>query len=176
MRSGRRVPVYKSTRDDGNAHFEALTYGLTGEPARQNAAVTHLREWLQYRAATSAGTAVRNSARCSQDLSCVQKDRADMTFDQAPGTPITWYPGAPEAPPISRASGLRAATPIPVALRPPGDFLWQEPPTKLDGQQAAEAREPGIDFLTPYWTIRYFSEVEKPSLQPFPAWVGPAHS
>ncbi|MDX6226607.1 MAG: hypothetical protein QOE64_2983, partial [Frankiales bacterium] len=35
-------------------------------------------------------------------------------------------------------------------------------------------REPGIDFLTPYWTVRYFTEVAAPALSPFPDWAGPA--
>ena len=60
---------------------------------------------------------------------------------------------------MSRAEELRAKDPLPVALRPPGDFLWQEPPWKLNGQQPANAREPGIDYLTPYWTLRYVDEV-----------------
>jgi hypothetical protein len=166
----------KTTRNDGNAHFEALTFGLTGETARREAAITHLLEWLDYRQNTAGGAAIRNSARCGTGLSCVRKDRADVTVDAAPGSPVTWYPGAPDAPPLSSASSLRAEQPIPVALRPPGDFLWQEPPTKLDGQQAAEAREPGIDFLTPYWTVRYFTEVAPPPLAPFPEWIGPEHT
>jgi hypothetical protein len=159
----------KSTRDDGNAHFEALTYGLTGEPARRDAAVTHLQEWLDYRQRTAGGVAVTNSARCGQDMACVQKDRADLTV--APAPPVTWYPGAPD-----RTGDLRAAAPLPVALRPPGDFLWQEPPTRLDGQRPAEWREPGIDYLTPYWTVRYFTEVAPPPLSPFPEWIGPEHT
>jgi hypothetical protein len=166
----------KTTRNDGNAHFEALTYGLTGETSRRDAAVTHLFEWLDYRQNTAGGVAVRNSARCGTGLSCVRKDRADVTLDAAPGSPVTWYPGAPDASPLSSPADLRAERPIPVALRPPGDFLWQEPPTKLDGRQPAEAREPGIDFLTPYWTVRYFSEVAPPGLAPFPEWVGPEHT
>lgn len=166
----------KSTRVDGNAHFEALTYGLTGERARRDAAVKHLHEWLQYRAAIANGAAVTNSARCSRDLACVPRDRNDITFEPYSSAPITWYPGAPEAPPISRAADLRARDPLPVALRPPTDFLWQAPPTALDGQRSADAREPGIDYLTPYWTVRYFSEVAPPPLRPFPTWVGPRHS
>lgn len=63
-----------------------------------------------------------------------------------------------------------------MAQRPAGDFLWQEPPTKLNGSRPATAREPGIDYLTPYWMVRYFDEVAPPVLQPFPEWAGPAHS
>ncbi|MEO6206286.1 MAG: hypothetical protein ABIO67_13045, partial [Mycobacteriales bacterium] len=166
----------KTTRDDGNAHFEALTYGLTGQATRRDLAVTHLREWVDYRDNTGGGSEVRNSIRCGVDLSCTSKDRADLTFDQARDRPVTWYPGQPEAPPLSRSADLRAVAPLPVAQRPAGDFLWQEPPTKLDGSRPATAREPGIDYLTPYWMVRYFDEVAPPLLQPLPEWAGPAHS
>ena len=71
----------KTTRNDGNAHFEALTYGLTGESARRDAAVQHLFQWLDYRQNTAAGARISNSARCGRDLACTRKDRADMTFD-----------------------------------------------------------------------------------------------
>ena len=59
--------------------------------------------------------------------------------------------------------------------RPPTDFLWQRPPTSLDGHDGPNAREPGIDFLTPYWMLRYYTEVGYPAYRPFPAWAGPAH-
>jgi hypothetical protein len=165
----------KTTGDDINAHFEAITYALTGDQWRLDAAVTHLRQWLDYRAAIATGTAVRNSSRCGIDLACVRYDQYEIGVDQAPGGSVTWYPGAPDAPPVSKAAGLRAARPLPVALRPPTDFLWQRPSTELDGQRAATNREPGIDFLTPYWMLRYFTEVAPPAANPFPAWAGPAH-
>ena len=40
----------KTTQDDVNAHFEAITYSATGDQWRLDAAVQHLREWLGYRA------------------------------------------------------------------------------------------------------------------------------
>ena len=166
----------KTTRDDDNAHFETLTYAATGELGRRDAAVTGLGEWLTYRANTGAGQAISNSARCQSDVACVPEDQTDLAVDQAPGGSVTWYPGSPDAPPVSSASGRRAAQPLPVAVRPPADFLWQRPPTALDGQLSPSWREPGIDFLTPYWMLRYYSEVAPPNLTPFPEWAGPAHS
>ncbi len=59
--------------------------------------------------------------------------------------------------------------------RPPTDFLWQRPPTNLDGYDGPTARQPGIDFLTPYWMIRYFTEVAPAANRPIPVWAGPAH-
>ena len=36
-------------------------------------------------------------------------------------------------------------------------------------------RHMGGSIYTPYWTIRYFTEVAPPTAQPFPEWVGFAH-
>jgi hypothetical protein len=161
----------KTTGDDVNAHFEAITYAMTGEPSRRDAAIRHLGQWVDYRRAVAGGVPVHNSSRCQTDLECVPVDRSELVIDGAPGGAVAWYP---EAEPFTDPSRLRAANPLPVAQRPPTDFLWQAPPTALDGQQDPSHREPGIDFLTPYWMLRYFTEVAPPALAPLPAWAGPA--
>jgi hypothetical protein len=151
----------KTTRDDLNAHFEAITYSQTGDADRLSDAITHLREWKQYRVNTSGGHAVTNSTRCGKDLTCVNKDQYEL------GTPagdVAWFPGT---------SGKRAARPLPVPQRAPSDFIWQREGTILDNGQPATHREPGIDYLTPYWMLRYYTEVEHPSEGSFPTWVGP---
>jgi hypothetical protein len=153
----------KTTGDDVNAHFEAITYGLTGEPARRDAAITHLRQWREYKARVESGTAIRNSDRCGKDLACVAKDVAGV---ETPAGEVDFYP--------STSTQQRAARPLPVTLRAPSDFLWQREPTILDGQEPATHREPAIDYLTPYWMLRYFTEVAPPALSAFPAWAGPA--
>ena len=159
----------KTTGDDGNAHFESLTYAASGEPRRVESAVKHLGEWLGYRAATHAGPVV-NSTRCGADLECVPNAQLDVDQDGNVVTvpdPATLQPGAKPK--------LRARFPLPVAQRTPTDFLWQRPPTQLDGSEAATHQTPGIDYLTPYWTIRYWTEVAEPDLAPLPTWIGPAH-
>ena len=159
----------KTTGDDGNAHFESMTYGASGEQGRVDAAVKHLAQWLDYRAATHAGPVV-NSVRCGADLECVPNGQLDVDQDGTVVTapdPATLQPGA--------TPKLRARFPLPVGQRTPTDFLWQRPPTQLDGSEAATHQTPGIDYLTPYWTIRYFTEVVKPDLAPLPAWAGPSH-
>ena len=164
----------KTTGDDVNAHFEAITYAVTGDQPRLTAAVTHLRQWLDYRAKVESGPVV-NSNRCgSPALTCVPHDQYEIAVDQAPGGSVTWFPGQPAVPPVSQAMGPRADRPLPVAIRPPSDFLWQRAPTELDGSQGPTERMPGIDFLTPYWMIRYVTEVARPAHTPFPRWVGPA--
>lgn len=164
----------KTTRDDLNAHFEAITYAVTGVKSRLDAAVTHLREWLSYRATMESGP-VSNSGRCGHDLVCVPQDQAEIAVDAAPGGSVTWFPGQPEAPPLSEASDLRAARPLPVPLRAAAEFVWDRAPTILDGAAGPRSRQPGIDFLAPYWMIRYFTEVAPPALSPLPEWAGPAH-
>ncbi len=151
----------KTTGDDLNAHFEAITYSQTGDADRLSGAITHLREWKQYRVNTSEGRVVNNTFRCDKDLACVKKDQYEL------GTPagdVAWFPGT---------GGQRAARPLPVPLRAPSDFIWQRDATTLNGSEGATHREPGIDYLTPYWMLRYYTEVDKPTQGSFPAWVGP---
>jgi hypothetical protein len=155
----------KTTGDDINAHFEAIIYAMTGDPARRDAAILHLRQWRDYRANTSGGQVVDNAKNCPT-ITCVPQDRYELAVDAAPGGSVAWNPGT--------SSKLRAARPLPVALRPPTDFLWQRAPTDLNGSEGATQREPGIDYLTPYWMLRYYTEVVQPALQPLPTWAGPA--
>ena len=164
-----------TTGDDGNAHFQSIVFGRTGEQQRLDDAVRHLDEWLDYRATThsATGRSVRNSPRCTQnggDLECVPNGQLDVDTQGQTVTvpdPATLQPGA--------TPRLRARNPLPVALRTPTDFLWQRPPTQLDGDEGPTHAAPGVDYLTPYWTIRYYTEVARPDLAPLPAWPGPSH-
>lgn len=152
-----------TTGDDINAHFEAITYWATGEVARRNAAVTHLREWLNYRANADNGVPAANSAKCGATVVCVPDDKMEMSIGGQP--PVTLSPGT---------VGKRAARPLPVVDRPPTDFLWQRPPTQLDGSVPTTFRAPGIDYLTPYWMLRYETEVAELPVQPFPPSLRPS--
>lgn len=159
-----------TTGDDGNAHFQSIVFGRTGEPERVWAAAQHLDEWLDYRATTHTGAPVSNSTRCGVDLECVPNGQLDVDLaGQTVTVPDTaaLQPGA--------TPRMRARDPLPVALRTPTDFLWQRPPTQLDGQEGPTHAAPGVDYLTPYWTIRYYTEVAVPDLAPLPAWIGPSH-
>ena len=151
----------KTTRDDVNAHFEAIMFSITGEQQRLTDAVTHLHQWLDYRANIEAGP-VHNSDRCGHDITCVPDDQNTFV---TPLGPVTWFPGT---------SGSRASAPLPVAQRTPTDFLWQRSPDQLDNAQPATHRMPGIDFITPYWMIRYFTEVARPHVTHLPEWPFPA--
>jgi hypothetical protein len=71
----------------------------------------------------------------------------------------------------------RARCPIAVGYRTPTDFLWQRPPNKLNGYEGNPLHQyPGIDYLLPYWMLRYHTEVVVPPNTPIPSHPGPAYS
>lgn len=161
--------IDRQTHDDVNAFFETVTYTMTGERSRLDDAVQHLRDWRSWRAKIDAGIATNNSARCGVDLDCVPQDEYDVTVVTPAGEVTHTVAGT--------SSTMRAAQPLPVADRRPADFLWQRSPfTGLDGQQSAEHQEPGIDYLVPYWMLRYYTEVAVPAVNPLPVWPGPGYS
>ena len=152
-----------TTGDDINAHFEAITYALTGEQRRIDAANVHLDEWKLYRAKNDRGEPTFNEARCGKDIQCVPKDQWDA---EIAGQELTTRPGT---------SGKRARYPLPVPDRPPTDFLWQREPTSLNNSIGVADEDVGADYLLPYWLLRYHTEVAPPVNEPFPPWPGPAH-
>jgi hypothetical protein len=58
---------------------------------------------------------------------------------------------------VPQCSADQACDPIPVAQRPPADFLWQSSPFLLYGGQKGNIESAGIDYLLPYWMARYYS-------------------
>jgi hypothetical protein len=156
----------RTTAGDMNAHFEAITYGETGEPNRLTDAVTNLRQWRGYYANVLAGSGVTNSTQCGKTIQCEPQDAMGVALN--PGDPplVNYYPGM--------STKLRAAMPLPIPDRPATDFLWQRDPGELDGPAQPTYEPAGVDYLTPYWMIRYFDEVSRPSLAPYPAYVAPS--
>jgi uncharacterized protein (TIGR03437 family) len=53
--------------------------------------------------------------------------------------------------------GDRACQPVPVALRPPTDFLWQRDPFQLAGGGQGLIESAGIDYILPYWMARFYA-------------------
>jgi hypothetical protein len=161
--------VDRQTSDDVNAFFETVTYGMGGEPARLAAAVQHLRQWRDYRARMDAGGTIDNTPRCATAGACVAADEWDVIVDTPAGEQRTTIPGS--------SSRQRSVEPLPVADRVPADFLWQRSPfTDLVGTIAPTHEDPGIDYLLPYWMLRYLTEVAPPALDPLPVWPGPRFS
>jgi uncharacterized protein (TIGR03437 family) len=56
--------------------------------------------------------------------------------------------------------GSQACQPIPVALRPPDEFLWQESPFQLDGGGKGIIETGGVDYILSYWMARYYGVVQ----------------
>src|ERR1039457_750610 len=55
--------------------------------------------------------------------------------------------------------GSEACQPIPVALRPTLEFLWQIDPFQLAGGGDGTIEGSGIDYILPYWMGRYYGAI-----------------
>ena len=53
-----------------------------------------------------------------------------------------------------------ACAPVPVAIRPPADFLWQVDPFQLSGGGSGVIETAGIDYILPYWMARYYNVIQ----------------
>jgi uncharacterized protein (TIGR03437 family) len=53
----------------------------------------------------------------------------------------------------------QACQPIPVALRPPDEYLWEESPFQLAGGGSGIIETAGVDYILPYWMARYYGVV-----------------
>lgn len=154
-----------TTRRHLNAHFETITYALTGESDRLHDALTHLREWRTYRTRIEAGGLTDNRELCEGTIECVPEDQVDVSA--TPGADPVVIPGT--------STTLRARRPLPIAIRTPTDFLWQRAPNQLVGSASNTHQAPGVDYLLPYWMLRYYTEAAAPGNRPFPAWPGPTY-
>jgi hypothetical protein len=177
-----------TTGDDVNAHFETLSYALTGSQERLAKAVTHLREWRAWRAQYEGlDQSKLNSDRCDipGGLTCIA--RADVNvYLGVPGLPPVFVPDPQTAsgytpknchePNRYSRDNCRSATVLPVADRVPTDFLWQRSPFQLDADRSPLHESQGIDYLLPYWMLRYYTEVAPPANAPFPTYTGPSFS
>jgi hypothetical protein len=181
---GRGMAVMEATTgDDVNAHFETLSYALTGDTGRLSAALTHLREWRAWRARYEGlDQSALNSDRCDVDLTCIAK--ADLTVTIA-GLPPIFLPDPQSqattpknchAPNRYARNNCRSASVLPIADRVPTDFLWQRSPFQLDADRSALHESQGIDYLLPYWMLRYYTEVKHPRVEPFAPYAGPSFS
>jgi uncharacterized protein (TIGR03437 family) len=58
-----------------------------------------------------------------------------------------------------------ACQPVPVPLRPPGDFLWQDDPFLLTGGGKGIIETAGVDYILPYWMARYYGVISSGVIQ-----------
>ena len=61
--------------------------------------------------------------------------------------------------------GSEACQPIPVALRPTVEFLWQIDPFQLTGGDDGTIEGSGIDYMLPYWMGRYCGVIADGAVQ-----------
>ena len=54
----------------------------------------------------------------------------------------------------------QACIPVPVALRPTTDFIWQRNPYNLTGGGEGTIEGAGIDYILPYWMARFYGVVK----------------
>lgn len=55
--------------------------------------------------------------------------------------------------------GGQACTPVPVVLRPPDEYLWEETPYQLTGGGSGIIETAGVDYILPYWMARYYGVI-----------------
>ena len=149
-----------TTGDDLNALYEGIGYAMTGDPTQLAQAVRDQRAYL--RATEASAHYVKNSVDCGTTLTCVPTDELHVITTAPDGsTREIVKPGT--------STSLRALKALPIAKRKSADFMWQKDPTQLDGGFSNPCyANPGYDYLTTYWLIRYYSEVVRPALSPFP--------
>lgn len=86
-----------------------------------------------------------NAARDQETLALLdqwlQRPRRDKSVDLHGAVPVC---------------GDQACQPVPVAMRPPTDFLWQRNPFQLTGGGVGTIETAGIDYILPYWMARYY--------------------
>jgi uncharacterized protein (TIGR03437 family) len=63
------------------------------------------------------------------------------------------------------ACGSQACEPIPVALRPPDEYLWEESPFQLAAGGSGVIETAGVDYILPYWMARYYGVVPPIAVQ-----------
>jgi uncharacterized protein (TIGR03437 family) len=59
----------------------------------------------------------------------------------------------------------QACKPIPVVLRPPDEYLWEESPYQLSGGGSGIIETAGVDYILPYWMARYYGVVAPMAVQ-----------
>lgn len=60
---------------------------------------------------------------------------------------------------IPACAANEACNPLPIAERPPSDFLWQLDPYQLSGGGQGIIETAGIDYILPYWMGRYYGVI-----------------
>ena len=74
----------------------------------------------------------------------LQRSRRDFSVDNSNSVPVC---------------GGEACQPIPVPMRVPNEFLWQQDPFQLAGGGSGVIEDSGIEYILPYWMARYYGVI-----------------
>jgi uncharacterized protein (TIGR03437 family) len=89
-----------------------------------------------------------NATRDAETLSLLdqwlQRPKRDITVDDTSKVAVC---------------GSEACQPVPVPLRPPATFLWQDDPFQLKGGGSGIIESAGVDYILPYWMARYYGVI-----------------
>ncbi len=66
---------------------------------------------------------------------------------------------------LVKVCGSEACSPIPVAIRPTTDFLWQRDPFQPTGGGYNTIEGAGVDYILPYWMGRYYDVIPAVTVQ-----------
>lgn len=61
--------------------------------------------------------------------------------------------------------GGEACEPVPVVLRPPDEYLWEESPFQISGGGSGIIETAGVDYILPYWMARYYGVIPAIAVQ-----------
>ena len=59
----------------------------------------------------------------------------------------------------------QACSPIPVALRPSDEYLWEESPFQIEAGGSGVIETAGVDYILPYWMGRYYGVIVPVAVQ-----------
>lgn len=139
------INLYNLIRLQGPS--SALTYYQTGYDAIRAATITHRNAHFNMIDRALHGPNIGRDAETRASLDAwLTRPRTDVFVD--------WRGKVP-----SCGSTNEACNPLPVAARPPSDFLWQLDPYQLSGGGAGVIETAGVDYLLPYWMARYYGVI-----------------
>lgn len=142
------ISLYNLIRLQGPS--SALNYYEDGYAAVRAATITHRNAHFNMVDRALHGPNVARDAETRADLDAwLTRPRTDVFVDWAGKIPSCGNPN-------------EACNPLPVAERPPDDFLWQLDPYQLSGGGEGVIETAGIDYLLPYWMARYYGVITLP--------------
>lgn len=146
------INLYNLIRLQGPS--SALTYYETGFAAVRAATITHHNPHFNMVDRALHGPNLGRDLETRADLDAwLTRPRTDVY--------VNWSGKIP-----SCGNSNEACNPLPVAERPPDDFLWQLDPYQLSGGGIGEIETAGIDYLLPYWMARYYGVITVPEPGP----------